>query len=1568
MGLEKKLERAKHLISVDSEESLQVRTSSTSFLHFDFVISLCRVSEITFFNTRPRDKRSTGRRLIPIVFTNMSGNYKFAMDQKDIVRFLTTAVGSFSQDRMINKEQRIQHKEQCAERLAAEDSSYDKDAEVRYSDQAVLANLDWGIDALEEAINTSNIETKLARLDHAEKMLQVCAMLNSSQKTAGVPNFYLSAWAHLNLSFLWKLRNNVHNSVLHVLEMFIIDPFFSRIDFAPELWKSLFLPHMSSIVGWYSEARYRLVMEVIPDSTDLSFTADFDQFFNESLVFSMRPDQAEKMQKLEQLYGESLDENTRLYAKYYKDCMNFDSTANKKVIPMFPIAEPPMTPLHELSRSIPDYVKFGPILPKSAGFSSFLKDKDDAKETCRLNVSTTSSQKLEESAVWGPKESLLEENKDDSDSEYDDPYVDSEVNTLKLVSINNMQMNEDMGSGSIVQLTEKKDQIHSPINFSPMDSPKTPSPKVLSPNLNVRCKKEPQTVLRLLSGRLKDHTISTSLPASPRLCNDSIISSADSDGALIELQKNCKKNLSYMQTTSFGNLISQGSENSSLNGSEEEGSRSGISLPSSEKLTPRTRPPKDFVCPITGQLFGDPVTLETGQTYERKAIQEWLKRGNTTCPITRQLLSATGLPKTNYVLKRLITSWKEQYPDLAQELSYSETPRTSVGTPSSRELTLESTLSAAFNLPISQNTDDYIHKRSKRFMRAAVSTSPTSVISQAAVETVINGLKPYISCLCTSEDLQECEAAVLTVARILKGSKDDSGIHSFLSKPTIVNGFVEILSASVNREVLRTSIYILSELIFADENVGETLTSVDSDFDCLAALLKNGLAEAAILIYQLRPAFAQLSAHDLVPSLVQVILNKNEDLDDFRLVMEPKDAAIAMLEQVLMGGDENSRSLNAMNVISANGLPSLIKCLDRVEVRQSIVSILLCCIHADRSCRNLIANRAELAPVLELFHTGNDSVRGICIDFLSELVCLNRRTFCNQILQIIKDEGAFSTMHALLVYLQMAPMEQQPAIATLLLQLDLLVEPRKMSIYREEAIEALIEALRRKDFPISQIMALEAFTSLSGRLTASGKSLTEAWLLKIAGLDQPYDSLMKAARLKVQENESIETMEEEEKAASSWEKRVAFVLCNHENGSIFKALEECLKSNSLEMTKSCLVIATWLTHMLNSLPDTGVRYTARKSLLDQFINVLLSSKNLEEKVLATLALKSFVNDSGARKELGMHATSIYKPLRKLKRNSVVVTEILKALMNLSSVNPAELWSCSVLADIDSGPNGEILSLVHLKGLVFSSHSDGTIKVWDAGKRVLRLIQEVREHTKAVTCLYVQSAGDKMYSGSLDKTIRVWAIKPEEIRCVQVHDMKDAVHELAVNANLACFSCQGTGVKVYNWGGVPKHINFNKSVKCLAMEDGKLYCGCTGYSIQEVDLHKCTSSTFFSGTRKLLGKQTMHSLHIRDGLLFAGGSSVDGIAGKVFSLSTKEVLGSLSTGFDIHCLAVNNDFIFTGTKCGIIEVWLRERFVRVASIKMGGGGNTKITSLTSDSDGEMLFAGSSDGKIQAWALD
>lgn len=71
--------------------------------------------------------------------------------------------------------------------------------------------------------------------------------------------------------------------------------------------------------------------------------------------------------------------------------------------------------------------------------------------------------------------------------------------------------------------------------------------------------------------------------------------------------------------------------------------------------------PQEFICPLTGQLFEDPVTLETGQTFERKAIKEWFAQGNRTCPATGKHLEYLAVPFTNLVLKRVIDSWKSEH-------------------------------------------------------------------------------------------------------------------------------------------------------------------------------------------------------------------------------------------------------------------------------------------------------------------------------------------------------------------------------------------------------------------------------------------------------------------------------------------------------------------------------------------------------------------------------------------------------------------------------------------------------------------------------------------------------------------------------------------------------------------------------------------------------------------------------------------------------------------------------------------------------------------------------------------
>lgn len=66
--------------------------------------------------------------------------------------------------------------------------------------------------------------------------------------------------------------------------------------------------------------------------------------------------------------------------------------------------------------------------------------------------------------------------------------------------------------------------------------------------------------------------------------------------------------------------------------------------------------PYHFRCPISLELMRDPVTVSTGQTYDRNSIESWVNTGNTTCPVTRtNLTDFTFIP--NHTLRRLIQDW-----------------------------------------------------------------------------------------------------------------------------------------------------------------------------------------------------------------------------------------------------------------------------------------------------------------------------------------------------------------------------------------------------------------------------------------------------------------------------------------------------------------------------------------------------------------------------------------------------------------------------------------------------------------------------------------------------------------------------------------------------------------------------------------------------------------------------------------------------------------------------------------------------------------------------------------------
>ncbi|KAF8395916.1 hypothetical protein HHK36_019871 [Tetracentron sinense] len=457
--------------------------------------------------------------------------------------------------------------------------------------------------------------------------------------------------------------------------------------------------------------------------------------------------------------------------------------------------------------------------------------------------------------------------------------------------------------------------------------------------------------------------------------------------------------------------------------------------------------PKDFICPLTGLLFEDPVTLETGQTFERVAIRDWFDQGNRTCPITGRTLGSLAVPITNFVLKRVIDSWKSEH--------------------------------------------------------------------------------------CRN---------ILACASQIAGN---SGEHGFKSKH-----------------------------------------------------------ETAILI----------------------------------------------LEQLLTGLSKEERITNARHLISLGGLQFLVRSfeLGNLEEKTRVAALLSCCIEADGGCRNYLARNITKPCLLELLHSKQVKSRTNAVLLLTELICLNRRKEVISFLSGLKKEGIMNTMHVLLVYLHSCPLEQRSLVAVLLLLFDLLIEPRKYSIYREEAVDTITVALDccLTDEKV-RAQCCRALLILGGHFSFSGKVSTENWLLKQAGFYDAHEvNSPDNSEEGLQIDEAI-PWEEEEKAREEWLKNLATSLLGNGKKSFLETISKCLRSENSDLVKVCLITVAWLSRALASLSDGEFQLSAFSALIPRLKESLENGERVEHKVLASMSLLNFSKISECRVLLTTIADEIMVPLRNL---------------------------------------------------------------------------------------------------------------------------------------------------------------------------------------------------------------------------------------------------------------------------------------------------------------------------------
>ena len=68
-------------------------------------------------------------------------------------------------------------------------------------------------------------------------------------------------------------------------------------------------------------------------------------------------------------------------------------------------------------------------------------------------------------------------------------------------------------------------------------------------------------------------------------------------------------------------------------------------------------PPYEFICPLTCEIFNDPVVAADGHTYERSAIEQWLETHDPSPATGLELVSKQLIP--NHSLRSLILELHE---------------------------------------------------------------------------------------------------------------------------------------------------------------------------------------------------------------------------------------------------------------------------------------------------------------------------------------------------------------------------------------------------------------------------------------------------------------------------------------------------------------------------------------------------------------------------------------------------------------------------------------------------------------------------------------------------------------------------------------------------------------------------------------------------------------------------------------------------------------------------------------------------------------------------------------------
>ncbi|KAK7330469.1 hypothetical protein VNO77_24664 [Canavalia gladiata] len=359
---------------------------------------------------------------------------------------------------------------------------------------------------------------------------------------------------------------------------------------------------------------------------------------------------------------------------------------------------------------------------------------------------------------------------------------------------------------------------------------------------------------------------------------------------------------------------------------------------------------EDFRCPISLELMTDPVTVSTGQTYDRASIKKWLKAGNATCPKTGEKLRNTDLVP-NTTLKRLIQQFcADNGISLSKSCNRSrDITRTIVaGSPAAAHAV--QFLAWFLTRRLTFGTEEQKHKAAYEIRVLARS----SIFNRACLIEV--GTVPPLLNLLASNEKSTQESAI---SALLKLSKHGNGPENIMNS----GGLIPILSVLKKglsleaRQNAAATIFYLSSVKEYRKLIGENPEVIPA----LVELVKEGTtcgkknAVVAIFGLLLLPKNHERAvAAGAVPALVGVLGSSEKDE-----VLSECLAVLATLAENVDG---------ARDILQASALPLVTGMLRSATSRagkEHCASILLSlCVNLGAEVVGILAKDPSLMPLL----------------------------------------------------------------------------------------------------------------------------------------------------------------------------------------------------------------------------------------------------------------------------------------------------------------------------------------------------------------------------------------------------------------------------------------------------------------------------------------------------------------------------------------------------------------------------------------------------------------------------